>query len=81
MAESKLSSALNIPRVGIIGLMDGLEDAVDLIEIVRARVSPLQMPWLEQAAAGVYLPVSIEQTTRIGSKRKNQSWESHEDMA
>ena len=75
-AEAKLCSALQIPRVCIIGLSQGAPTASGLIELVRARVPPVQVPWLEQAVAGVYLPLNIEQTTNVKSgqlKRKGLS--------
>lgn len=58
-AETKLSAALRIPRVGIIGLMDGAPAASPLIDFVRKRVPEVEIPWLADAEAGVYLPVEI----------------------
>lgn len=66
-AEAKLGAALQIPRVGIIGLSQGAPAASELIEIIRTRVPPVQVPWLDQAVAGVYLPLNIEQTTNVKS--------------
>ena len=74
-AEAQLSTALKIPRVGIIGLMNA-PMALELIDMVRAKVPPLQLSQLEQVAAGVYLPVKIVQTVRPGQneqKRPKQS--------
>ena len=74
-AEAQLSTALKIPRVGIIGLMNA-PMASELIEMVRAKVPPLQLSQLEKVAAGVYLPVKIVQTVQVGQneqKRPKQS--------
>ena len=58
-AEAKLSSALGIPRVGLIGLMEGAPAASPLIEFVKQHVPEVEVPWLVEAEAGVYLPVQI----------------------
>ena len=63
-AEAKLSSALRIPRVGVIGLQRGAPMASELLEMVKARVPPIEIPWFEQAVAGMYMPLKIEQTTK-----------------
>ena len=57
--EAKLSSALGIPRVGLIGLMAGAPDASPLIKFVRQNVPEVEAVWLAEAGAGVYLPVEI----------------------
>ena len=66
-AEAQLSTALNIPRIGIIGLMN-TPRALELIDLIRTRVPPLKLPQLEPAAAGIFLPVNIVQTVRLGPK-------------
>ena len=63
-AEAKLSTALQIPRVGIIGLHIGAPMAFELIDTIRARIPPIAVPWIDQAVAGLYLPVNIEETTK-----------------
>ena len=66
-AEAQLSSALNIPRVGIIGLMNA-PTALELIDLTRTKVPPLKLPQLGQVGAGIFLPVNIVQTVRLGPK-------------
>lgn len=68
-AEAKLSSALHIPRVGVVGLKRGALMASELLEMVRARVPLIEVPWFEQAIAGTYMPLKIEQTTK-GKKQQ-----------
>ena len=51
-AEAKLSAALQIPRVGIIGFKNGAPMASGLIDIIRARVPLIVTPWVDQAIAG-----------------------------
>ena len=74
-AEATLSTALNIPRVGIIGLMNA-PMALELIDMVRTKVPPLKLPQIERVAAGSFLPVNVVQTVRLGQneqKRPKQS--------
>lgn len=61
-AEQKLIAALEVPRVGMIGLLDQAPGADALLELVRAKVSPLEIPWLQEAMAGHYMPVEIRST-------------------
>ena len=68
-AEAKLSSALQIPRVGVVGLKPGAPMASELLEMVRARVPLIEVPWFEQSTAGTYMPLKIEQTTK-GQKQQ-----------
>ena len=58
-AETKLSAALGIPRVGIIGLKKGAPAASPLVEFVKKHIPMVEIPWLAEAEAGVYLPVEI----------------------
>ena len=67
VAEAELSTALNIPRVGIIGLMNA-PMALELIDLIRTKVPPLKPPQPEQVAAGIFLPVNIVQTVSRGPK-------------
>ena len=68
-AEGKLSSALQIPRVGVVGLKRGAPMASELLELVRTRVPSIEVPWFEQAIAGTYLPLNIKQTTTIQNQK------------
>ncbi len=61
-AEIKLSAALGIPRVGMVGLKEGAPAASPLIDFVRKRVSKVEIPWLTQAEAGTHIPVKINVT-------------------
>ena len=55
----ELSNALNVARVGMIGLGDEGFEASEIIEFIRARVLPVEVPWLDQIIAGVYLPLQV----------------------
>ena len=58
-AEVRLKSILGIPRVGMIGLMNGAPNASSLVEFIRANVPEMEVPWLQEAIKGEYLPVKI----------------------
>ena len=61
-AEERLSTSLGLPRVGIIGLLDGAPGADGLVEFVRRSISTVEIPWVQKASVGRYLPVSIKAT-------------------
>ena len=60
-AEQRLGSALAIPRVGVIGLSRDAPESAALMEFVRQRVPEIEAPWLDEIAAGSYLPVKIDE--------------------
>ena len=71
-AEQRLGSALGIPRVGLIGLYRDAPDSAALIEFVEQKVPEIEVSWVEEVAAGLYLPVKIDETETsapIGQKR------------
>ena len=80
-AEMKLSAAVGIPRVAIIGLMNGAPIVSKLIEMVRTRVPLVAMRRLEQVAVVPDSPAETEQTTKTEidrSKRKGCADEANE---
>lgn len=81
-AGAKLSAALDIPRIAIIGLRNGAPMASKLMETVKARVPLVGVKRLEQVAVGSYSPVNIERTINIEasrSKRKSRADEANEN--
>ena len=67
---------LGIPRVGMVGLIDGAPSASSLIELVRQNVPELEVPWLEEAVKGAYLAVKIntvQTDTPLNPKRGTRS--------
>lgn len=59
-AEDRLKAVLGIPRVGMVGLIDGAPSALSLIQFIRENVPELEVPWLQEAVKGEYLPVKIK---------------------
>ncbi|KAF6234586.1 hypothetical protein HO173_007212 [Letharia columbiana] len=64
--EAQLKTVLGIPRVGMVGLIDGAPDASSLIELIRQNVPELEVPWFREAVKGAYLAVKIN-TVRTGA--------------
>ena len=71
-AEVRLKSVLGIPRVGIIGLMNGAPNASSLVEYIRANVPELEAPWLQEAIKGEYLAVNINAIQTIAPRKPKQ---------
>lgn len=72
-AEERLVAALKVARVGIVGFFNDAPRADALLDLVRLKVSPVEVPWLEAAMAGKYLPVqirSIETTVPVKDKSR-----------
>ena len=61
-AEQRLGSALGIPRVGLIGLYSEAPESAALMEFVKQKVPEIEVPWVEEVAAGSCLPVNINET-------------------
>ncbi|KAI9880217.1 MAG: hypothetical protein M1830_004803 [Pleopsidium flavum] len=60
VADARLSAALALPRVGLIGLMEGAPHSAALSDYVREHVSKVEVPWLNEAKAGKYLPLKVK---------------------
>jgi ribonuclease P/MRP protein subunit POP3 len=71
VAGDKLAQTLHQPRVGFIGLLLDTPTAGNLIDLVRARVQPVDVPWLKEVSSGTYLPVKVRQTeVKVGPKKE-----------
>jgi ribonuclease P/MRP protein subunit POP3 len=71
MAGDRLAQALHQPTVGFIGLRSDAAMAQKLIDLVRDRVQPVDVPWLREASSTTYLPVKIRQTqVHVGPRKK-----------
>lgn len=61
-AEARLSEALKLPRIGLVGLQRDAPGISALAELIEAEVPELVVPWLPESKAGVYLPTKINAT-------------------
>lgn len=59
-AEKRLSEALRIPRVGLIGVEWDAPGVLPLAAVVRADVPELIVPWLQESNASSYLSANIQ---------------------
>ena len=66
-AEERLSAALAIPRVGLVGLLNEAPNAASMVEFIRYIVPDIAIPWFKEAAEGVYLPVAIKEVQKTAS--------------
>ncbi|KAF4313776.1 rna-processing protein [Botryosphaeria dothidea] len=66
-SEHRLTAALGLPRVGVVGIMEDAPGARPLIDLVRQKVSATYVPWLREVSDGRYLPVNVL-TEQAGSK-------------
>lgn len=64
-STTRLSIALHIPRVSILGLGRDAPNTRPLVQFIREHVPPIEIPWLKNIQEGLYLPVAINSTTRI----------------
>ena len=73
-AGTSLSAALQLPRVGLIGLRSGAPNVASLTAYVEDSVAPVKVPWLHDAdQMGKYLPTRIKAivtTASVKQKRK-----------
>lgn len=58
-AEAKISAALGVPRVGVLGICDGAPGAEALLQYVRDNVPATVVPWIREAAAGKWLGTNV----------------------
>ena len=77
-STARLSMALHIPRVSILGLGRDAPNTRPLVQFIREHVPPIEIPWLKNIQEGLYLPVAINSTTRIApakiEKRSQPTW-------
>ena len=59
-AEQKLSRALGIPRVGVIGVLQDAPGAGPLIDYVREHVGAVEVPWVKETIEGRFLGTNID---------------------
>jgi ribonuclease P/MRP protein subunit POP3 len=72
--EDRLSAALGIPRVSSIGLREDAPLAKGLVDFVRERVKPVEVPWLREAKEGKFLETRIAAVpTKVGNKKARLS--------
>ncbi|KAI9702461.1 MAG: hypothetical protein M1836_000941 [Candelina mexicana] len=77
-AESRMATALGLPRVGFVGLMEHAPHASALVNFVREHVPVVEAAWLDEVKAGVYLPVNItarNTSAPVKSKKPNEKGE------
>ncbi|RDW59731.1 hypothetical protein BP6252_12818 [Coleophoma cylindrospora] len=71
-AESQLCTALGLPRVSFVGLLDDAPYSKALLDLIRDNVSDIEVPWLKEAQMQQYrsLKVNAVQTTTLTVTKK-----------
>lgn len=75
-SEDVLAKALGVGRVGVIGLLEGVEDLSGgrgLMELVRGSVRPAEVPWkddLDRLIKGEWLGCKVEVVGRLDHPRE-----------
>ena len=59
-SEARLSAALCIPRVGLIGLKGDSPEISSLIQFIREDAQDMEIPWMGQTQKGEYIPVDVK---------------------
>lgn len=59
-AEARLSRALGIRRVDLVGLLYDSPTASDLVDFLRAQAPAVEIPWLQDSITGVYFPKTVK---------------------
>ncbi|RKF58261.1 putative rna-processing protein [Golovinomyces cichoracearum] len=71
--HNKLCECLNIPRVSIIGILDGAPFSSGLLEFIRKHVPEIWIPHLREPGKVPYVPVQInavETISKVSAKRQ-----------
>lgn len=59
-AETRIAAALGLPRAGVVGVLEGAPGSELLAGYVRQHVQPVEVPWIEEATRGEYLPLQTQ---------------------
>ena len=81
-SEARLCTSLGIPRANIVGLIEGAAETDTFLELIRARVPVVEVPWLSQAESGAFLPSKLAvlqsampEATKAHKRRRNSPCE------
>ena len=81
-AEARLCAAAHLPRVSFVGLFEDAPNATPLVDFVRERVAPIDVPWLKEVGTGIYIPVDIKalETTAPAESKAAKRRQEHSDV-
>lgn len=70
----RLGTCLGIPRVSSLALRADMPQGEALVDFVREKVAPIDIPWLSQARSCTYLQTRIDAVeTSVGTKKQKIS--------
>jgi ribonuclease P/MRP protein subunit POP3 len=68
--EAKLSAALGVPRVGVVGIYDDAPGSAALLGYVHDKVPPVDVPWIKEAGEGQWLGSNVLSGGKTGEREK-----------
>ncbi|KAK8055913.1 hypothetical protein PG993_001140 [Apiospora rasikravindrae] len=71
--EQRLTSALGIPRVSCIGVMEDAPNSKALFDFIHKRVPLIDVAWLREAVSGDYKETKIKTVESIDRKKPKPS--------
>jgi ribonuclease P/MRP protein subunit POP3 len=80
-AESRLVSALGVPRVGVVGLSEGAPGSKVLVEFVREKVKAVDAEWLGGRIKWRGTEIRALKTTAGGGKSDKDAGKGDRDRA
>ncbi|QSZ29169.1 hypothetical protein DSL72_003680 [Monilinia vaccinii-corymbosi] len=70
-SEMRIATALNLPRVSCIGILNDAPNSTALVDFIRGCVGEIEIPWLDEVKKAEYLETRIRSfQTTIGEVKK-----------
>lgn len=60
-AETRIATALHLPRVGAIGILEGAPGTESLVSYVKDHVGDVECKWIEEVSRGEWKGVKVVQ--------------------
>jgi hypothetical protein len=70
-AETRLCETLKLPRVGVIGVLDGAPGADTLFELVEGNVPRIEHPWTREGTAD-FVPTRVKWVESVQDRKSDK---------
>lgn len=70
-SEAKIAQALHQPRVGVLGIESGTAGAESLVRYIQDNVSVMDVSWLDQPPAPMYLSVEVDTVVSVAKNKSD----------
>lgn len=73
-SEARLCTSLGLKRANVVGLIQGAAETDALLELIRARVPIIRVPWHSRAESGAFFPskLAVLQSPMPGATKANK---------